>query len=138
MSLFILTFSLTLLSSNSHLAYNQFPYLPTKGLKTLRILQTAHNKQLHWIPSPKDMPYIRHVITTYPYHCCDYMSPLERTSRNTDKLIQSIIWKTLATIWLGSKSNNRTFTEQGEQLYIHCHFCFFHLHLCFPSQKPGI
>ena len=123
MFLFILTFSLTLLSSNSHLTYNQFPYLPIKGLYTLRTLRTVHNKQLHWIPSPRDMPFIQQVITEYPYHCCDYKPtiwrepPLETLpSLIKETIYCSLGYKGYPSIW-----------EHGEQWFIMHPWSFFPL-----------
>ncbi|XP_072032881.1 uncharacterized protein [Amphiura filiformis] len=61
---------------NLNLAYNRFPHLPSRGLKNLIILQTAHNERLHEIPSPKQMPAIERVVTAYPYHCCEYVGSM--------------------------------------------------------------
>ncbi|PIK52319.1 glycoprotein hormone receptor [Apostichopus japonicus] len=48
--------------------------MPSAGLLNLVELFTAHNPELNNIPPPEELPMIRHIKTSYAYHCCQYFN----------------------------------------------------------------
>ena len=64
---------------HSDLSKNNFPVLPTAGLRTLQFLSVKGNTKLTQFPASDSFPQIDTLEVEYPYHCCPFK---ERTENN--------------------------------------------------------
>lgn len=53
---------------------NNFPELPTLGLRTVEHLSIRGNTALTKFPSRRRLPKIKVLELQYPYHCCSFLN----------------------------------------------------------------
>ena len=73
---------------------NKLKKLPSKGLRSLVVIDAVKNKELLSFPPQEDLPFARQLRLTYRYHCCFFMERVRTLQHivRTQKLSANSTW----------------------------------------------